>query len=267
MQRSVQLGFVARRGVFLLLVLILVGVLVAIGRAWQIAQSTSRSTPVYAPPVLAGQGLGYGCSGGVYAKTAGGAIVLTTTGHCLTEGMTALRADGTPIGTASAWSNWATCAKPGKNRCTASDMAYVTLLPEVIAWGHLDQIDMGAGGYVTVAPSTRALACPDIREGDEVRFNGRSIYRTGKVVSQEAYNFDGDGTFFPCIVISDVQAGGGDSGGVVLVRGLPAGVGARVFGQDQWMGFTPLGPGLEELGLTLCDSPNCGLTPETAANR
>ncbi|MFN8631766.1 MAG: hypothetical protein U0838_16040 [Chloroflexota bacterium] len=261
MLRSVRLGFVLRRGLLFLLVIALVGVLIAVGRACR-SRSRHLGPPlVYSPPVLAGQGLGYGCSGGVYAKTKDDAIVLTTTGHCLTEGMTALRADGVPIGKASAWSNWSTCDKPGKNRCTSSDMAYITLLPEVIAWGHLDQIDMGAGGYVTVAPGTRALACPDIHEGDEVRFNGRSIYRTGKVVSQEAYNFDGDGTFFPCIVISDVQAGGGDSGGVVLVRGLPAGVGARVFGSDQWMGFTPLGPGLEELGLTLCDSPNCGLTP------
>jgi hypothetical protein len=265
--RQLRVGFVVRKVVFVLLVVALVGAIAVVWRGWQIVQSTSRSTPVYSPPVLAGQGLGTGCSAGVYARTADNTIVLTTTGHCLAEGSSATRADGTPIGKASAWSHWATCDKPGKNRCTASDMAFVTLVPTEIPWGHLDQIDMGAGGYVTVAAGTRALACADVRPGEDVAFNGRSIYRTGKVQAQEPYNFDGDGTFFPCIVISDVQAGGGDSGGVTLVRGLPAGVAARVFGQDQWMGFTPLGPGLDDLGLTLCDSPNCGLTPETAANR
>jgi hypothetical protein len=45
---------------------------------------------------------------------------------------------------------------------------------------------------------------------------------------------------------------------VVLIRGLPAGVVARRFGD--LLGFTPLGSGLAELGLTMCDSPNCGLT-------
>jgi hypothetical protein len=59
-----------------------------------------------------------------------------------------------------------------------------------------------------------------------------------------------------------IPVGTGDSGGAVLVGGLPAGVIARRLGER--MGFTPLAEGLENLGLTLCTTPDCELTPETA---
>ena len=55
----------------------------------------------------------------------------------------------------------------------------------------------------------------------------------------------------------------GDSGGVVLVRGIPAGVASRSFGGS--LGFTPLAEGLDQLGLTLCTTPDCGLDPLGAA--
>ena len=45
------------------------------------------------------------------------------------------------------------------------------------------------------------------------------------------------------------------------------GYAARVFGDQQALGFTPLADGLAELGLTLCDTPDCGLSAATAANR
>ena len=51
----------------------------------------------------------------------------------------------------------------------------------------------------------------------------------------------------------------GDSGGAVLVRGIPAGVTSRSFGG--WLGFTPLAEGLAQLGLELCTTPDCGLVP------
>jgi hypothetical protein len=57
---------------------------------------------------------------------------------------------------------------------------------------------------------------------------------------------------------ADPQVASGDSGGVVLVRGVPAGVTSRSFGG--YLGFTPLAEGLAQLGLTLCDTPDCGLT-------
>jgi len=68
-----------------------------------------------------------------------------------------------------------------------------------------------------------------------------------------------DGSYFPCMIVSDLQVGGGDSGSVVLVRGIPAGVSSRTFGGN--LGFTPLAEGLAELGLDLCTTPDCGLAP------
>ena len=48
-----------------------------------------------------------------------------------------------------------------------------------------------------------------------------------------------DGDYFPCIVAAaDVKVGTGDSGGAVLVRGLPAGATSRSFGGGI-LGFTP----------------------------
>ena len=51
--------------------------------------------------------------------------------------------------------------------------------------------------------------------------------------------------------------GVGDSGGAVLVRGLPAGVTSRSF--NGILGFTPLAEGLDALGLELCTTADCGL--------
>ena len=256
---------VVRRLAFITLVGILVALVLFYGRIailW--SSELRRTTPVYDPPVLAGQYLSNGCSTGVYAKRADGTIVLTTTGHCLLEGQSVNAPDGRLVGIASAPTNWASCDEPGMNRCTGSDMAYVAVAPSMIPWGRLDQIDMGAGGYRTVAPGTRPLACAEVKDGDPVEFDGRSIFRTGHTYAHDAYDFLPDRTYFPCIVLTDVSAGGGDSGGLVLVDGQPAGVASRVFGADQLMGFTPLADGLAELGITMCDMPNCGLTPPPA---
>ena len=46
---------------------------------------------------------------------------------------------------------------------------------------------------------------------------------------------------------------------VVLVNGTPAGVSAREY--SGYLGFTPLAEGLAEMGLNLCDAPDCGLVP------
>jgi hypothetical protein len=64
------------------------------------------------------------------------------------------------------------------------------------------------------------------------------------------------------MIISDVQVDAGDSGGVVLVNGIPAGVTSRSFGGN--LGFTPLAEGLEQLGLELCTVPDCGLRTPAA---
>ena len=74
----------------------------------------------------------------------------------------------------------ASCPYPGY-RCTASDMNYLIVAPDRIPWGHLNEIDMGAGGYRMVTPDTQPLECADIHDGDQLEFDGRAIYRTGKV--------------------------------------------------------------------------------------
>ena len=61
------------------------------------------------------------------------------------------------------------------------------------------------------------------------------------------------------MIAADIQVGVGDSGGAVLVRGIPAGVTSRSF--SGLLGFAPLAEGLAELGLDLCTTPNCGLEP------
>jgi hypothetical protein len=81
------------------------------------------------------------------------------------------------------------------------------------------------------------------------------------VVSTGPYDHETD-TIFPCMVMADTPVVVGDSGGAVLVDGLPAGIIPRQFSGQ--MGFTPLAEGLENLGLTLCTTPDCDLSPERA---
>lgn len=135
--------------------------------------------------------------------------------------------------------------------------------PDRIPWGHLNVLDLGTAGYRIIPADTRPLACADIAAGDAVELDGRAIYRTG-TVEQKRPNYASvaqDGSYFPCMVISTIQVGDGDSGGAILVRGVPAGVVSRSFGG--LLGFTPLAEGLIEMGLTLCATPDCGLTPAT----
>jgi hypothetical protein len=211
---------------------------------------------IYDPPVMAGQQLWGACAGGFYARR-GDTIVLTSSGHCTTEGTVAYDPDGvTARGVFGPAARAATCQHPGKT-CAASDMNYLVVAPDRIPWGHLNQVDFGAGGYRTFPPGTVPLQCDDIERGDAVEINGRDINRTGTVAEQGEYLHDGDGTFFPCMTAARIQVGTGDSGGAVLVRGLPAGVASRSFGG--WLGFTPLAEGLAQLGLELCTTPDCGL--------
>jgi hypothetical protein len=64
------------------------------------------------------------------------------------------------------------------------------------------------------------------------------------------------------MIAARIQVAAGDSGGAVLVRGIPAGVASRSF--EGLLGFTPLAEGLAEMGLDLCTTPDCGLVPPTA---
>jgi hypothetical protein len=71
------------------------------------------------------------------------------------------------------------------------------------------------------------------------------------------------------MIAAEIEVGTGDSGGAVLVHGLPAGVASRSF--DGLLGFTPLAEGLAQLGLDLCTTPDCkcraGMTAMSADAR
>jgi hypothetical protein len=219
-----------------------------------------RTTPVYNPPVLAGQQIPGYCSGGFYARH-GETIVLTTSPHCAGEGTVAYDPGRTTVqGVFGPTARAATCPYP-KHTCAASDMNYLVVAPDRIPWGHLNVVDLGTAGYRIIAPGTQPLACPDIAIGDSVEIDGRNVYRSGAVAEkgQNLFPANEDGSYFPCMIAAYIPTGSGDSGGAVLVRGIPAGVTSRSFGGN--LGFTPLAEGLAHLALDLCTTPDCGLVP------
>jgi hypothetical protein len=122
----------------------------------------------------------------------------------------------------------------------------------------MNLVDLGPGGYRTIAPGSRPLSCADLHEGSSAETDGRTIYRTGKIVAVGPYDFATD-TIFPCIAVTDMDAAVGDSGAAVLVDGQAAGIVTREFSGK--LGFTSLAEGLADLGLSLCTEPDCGLAP------
>jgi len=219
---------------------------------------TVRTTARFDPPVWAGQNVPGACSGGFYARHAD-TIVITIVAHCAEPG-TSLRDDaGRLIGVFGPRAQLVDC--PATRFCAPSDILALALAPERIPWGHLNVVDLGAGGYRSIDPGTRPLACGDIAIGSPVETDGRERYRTGTVIGSGRYEYPTD-TIFPCMVVSDIEVAVGDSGAAVLVGGLPAGVISRELGGQ--LGFTPLAEGLDNLGLTLCTTPDCDLTPATA---
>jgi hypothetical protein len=224
---------------------------------------TARTTERFDPPVWAGQNFIVECAGGFYARHES-TIVLLISAHCgnpgqsLREG-TLGNADGPIIGVIGPRAQLQDC--PEGRFCAPTDIQPLALAADRIPWGHLNMLDMGAGGYRTIEPGTRPLACSGIAVGDRFEINGREHYRSGTVVGVGPYEHETD-TIFPCMAIGDRSVFTGDSGAAVLVRGLPAGILARRLGDR--FGFTPLAEGLENLGLVLCTTPDCDLSAETA---
>jgi hypothetical protein len=219
---------------------------------------TARTTARFEPPVWAGQNFIAPCAGGFYARQAF-TIVLVISAHCLNPGDTLRDADGKLIGVLGPRAELPDC--PEGRFCAPSDILTLALAPDRIPWGHLNMVDMGAGGYRTIDAGTRPLACLDIAVGDRFEIDGRGHYRSGTVTAIEPYEHETD-TMFPCMVFGDSIVASGDSGAAVLVRGLPAGIIARELG---WrVGFTPLAEGLDNLALTLCTTPDCDLSPDRA---
>jgi hypothetical protein len=249
-----------------LLAVIAAGILVGVTTYVLVRAITTprRTTPIYEPPVLAGQVLWGACSGGFYARR-GDVVVLTSTGHCTSEGTVAYAPDGTTVrGVFGPAARDATCPHAG-HICASSDLNSLVVGADQIPWGHLNELDLGTAGYRVIPPGTEPLACADIAIGDPVEINGRDMYRTG-TVAEKGENLkpaDQDGAYFPCMIAAHVDVGVGDSGGAVLVRGIPAGVTSRSFGGS--LGFTPLAEGLTQLGLELCTTPDCDLVrPSTS---
>ncbi len=221
----------------------------------------SRTTPAVDRPVLAGRQLWGACAAGFYARF-DATVVLTSSAQCAAEGMTAWDPDGRTVrGVFGPAALLEPCPHSG-HTCRPSDMNYLVVAPDRIPWGRLNLVDMSEGGMRVIKPGTTPLSCGDIEIGDAVEISGRDIYRAGTVAETGEYLHDpvADGDYFPCIVAAaDIEVGTGDSGGAVLVRGPPAGATSRSFGGI--LGFTPLAEGLEALGLELCTTPDCGLTP------
>ena len=219
---------------------------------------TTRTTARFDPPVWAGQNFIVQCAGGFYARHES-TIVLIISSHCGSPGHTLRDAQGQMIGVLGPRAELADC--PEGRFCAPSDILTLALAPDRIPWGHLNMVDMGAGGYRTIDAGTRPLACPDIAFGDRFEINGREHYRSGTVTASGPYAHETD-TIFPCMIVGDTMVTVGDSGGAVLVRGLPAGVVARELGGR--FGFTPLAEGLDNLALILCTTPDCDLSPDRA---
>ena len=239
------------------LVAVLAGLLIVVGvLAVQRATQPRRTTAVYDPPVLAGQHIWGACSGGFYARHES-AIVLTSTGHCAGEGTVAYDPDGKGVrGVFGPPARDATCPYPD-HTCASSDINYLVVAENRIPWGHLNVVDLGTAGYRVIAADTRPLACGDIAVGDLAEIDGRNIYRSGPVVEKGENLHHEDGAYFPCMIGARIPVDTGDSGGAVLVRGIPAGVASRNFGGS--LGFTPLAEGLAQLDLELCTTPDCGI--------
>jgi hypothetical protein len=215
---------------------------------------TFRTTARFDPPVWAGQLVPVPCAtGGFYARQHE-TIVLTISAHCAAAkpGATLLDANGGPAGVFGPPASFDDC--PAGRFCAPSDFATLAIAADRIPWGHLNVVDLGAGGYRTIASGTRPLACSDMRVGDHAEVDGLEHYRSGRVVAIGPYDYETD-TIFPCMVITDIESYLGDSGGAVLVNGLPAGTTAREI--SGYLAFTPLAEGLENLGLALCTTPDC----------
>ena len=222
---------------------------------------TTRTTARFDPAVWAGQNVPGPCaSGGFYARDRQ-TIVLTIAAHCpaAETGTRMLDPDGRLVGIYGPPAQLSDCP-PGRF-CAPSDILALVLAPDRIPWGHLDLLDMGAGGYRSITGGARALNCADIHTGDRVELDGREHYRTGTVIEIGRYEHTTD-TIFPCMVVTDIDGANGDSGAAVLINGQPAGTVSRLIGSN--LTFTPLAEGLANLGLVLCTTPDCDLSPTSA---
>ena len=144
-----------RRRTVRLAIVVLAGILVGIAIFAVVGAATrpQRTTPIHDPPVLAGQHLWGYCSGGFYARL-DDTIVLTSSGHCASEGTVATAPDGATVrGVFGPAARSETCPHEGKT-CAASDMNYLVVEPDQVPWGRLNL------AAVAGPPSPSPPACP-----------------------------------------------------------------------------------------------------------
>jgi hypothetical protein len=222
-----------------------------------IRASSTMSGPPHVPQdpdrsVMAGHEISYPCYGNFYARH-GTTVVLLGVSHCRgAEGSVAVDATGQVLGT---WGpNAPSVACPTLDHlCPAADMAYIALAPDRVPWGRLDLVGLGSAGMRDLG-GRAPLRCGEIAVGDRVEINGIAGYRTGTVTAIAGTE---GGPGVACMVHTDIPVTVGDSGGPVLVNGVPGGISTSGFGG--LLGFASLGEGLAALGLTLCVDPECGL--------
>ncbi len=121
--------------------------------------------------------------------------MLTSTGHCTTEGTVAYDPDGSTVrGVFGPAARDASCPHP-RHRCAASNLNYLVVSQDRIPWGHLNVVDLGTAGYRVIPRGTRPLGCVDISAGDPVEIDGRDVYRTGPVAEKGDSLYSGDGDY------------------------------------------------------------------------
>ena len=225
---------------------------------------TSASYDPNVRPTGAGRpaNLGGVCSGEVPTPAMGSTIVLTTT---------ALRRRGTggptpgngPSGrgvSSGRAGPGATCPYPRTPRA-ATDLNYAVVAPgSPVLWGHLNGIGPGHGRLPDHPAGTRPLAC---RRHSDRRPRWRSTAATSIEAerSRKGENHHPEGrSYFPCMVAAAIQVGVGDSGGAVLVRGIPAGVTSRRL--RRMARVHPVAEGMAELDSNSARRPTADSVPQ-----
>ena len=198
-----------------------VGLVVVIGAlAVRALLEPRRTTPVFEPPVVAGQQLWGCCAGGFYARLAD-TIVVTSTGHCTSEGAVAYEPDGTTMrGVFGPVARDATCPHEGHTcRVVRHQLPRRRGGPDSV--GPPQRRRLRHGRLSDHPAGTRPLACDDIAIGETAEINGRNVYRSGEVVEKGENLHAGDPAYFPCMIAATIHVESGDSGGAVLVRRHP----------------------------------------------
>ena len=135
-----------------------------------------------------------------------------------------LDSDGRLIGTFGPAAKLTDC--PAGRFCAPSDFLSLALAPDRIPSGHLNLVDMGAGGYRTIDPGTPSVDVCRHPQGRPRRGQWPRALPVGKVLEIGPYEHV-DGHDLSVHGRHRHRGDHGDSGAAVLVNGLPAGTMSR----------------------------------------